>query len=187
MLRWLPNIISYTRIALVPLVFGALLDARFGLALMLFVAAGFSDGLDGFLARRFRWHTELGAILDPIADKLLLIATFAALASVGVVPMWFGMIVIARDLIIMGGAITYHFVVGDLEGKPTLVSKLNTMLLLLYVLVVLINAAGLLPAAVPGELLTDGLQAVLLVSLTVSTIDYVRTALRGARLTGSQV
>ena len=94
MLRWLPNIISYTRIALVPLVFGALLDARFGLALMLFVAAGFSDGLDGFLARRFRWHTELGAILDPIADKLLLIATFAALASVGVVPMLFGMIVI---------------------------------------------------------------------------------------------
>ncbi|MEL7310934.1 MAG: CDP-alcohol phosphatidyltransferase family protein [Pseudomonadota bacterium] len=186
MLRWLPNIISYTRIGLVPLVFGALLDAKFGLALILFVAAGFSDGLDGFLARRFGWHTELGAILDPIADKLLLIATFAALASVGAVPMWFALIVVARDLIIMGGAITYHFVVGGLEGKPTLVSKLNTLMLLLYVLLVLINAAGLLPDGLPVDLLLDGLKVLLLASLTISTVDYVRTALRGARMSGSR-
>ncbi len=182
MLRWIPNLISLARIMLVPMVFGALIDARFGLALALFFAAGFSDGVDGLLARRFDWHTELGAILDPIADKLLLLATFTALASVELVPLWFAAIVILRDLIIMGGAITYHFVVGDLEGRPTLVSKLNTVLLLLYVLLVLIAAAGLFPTWVPVGPLQLGLQIALLASLGFSTYDYVRSALQRASL-----
>ena len=181
MLRWLPNAISLGRIALVPMVFGALLDARYTLALLLFVAAGGSDGLDGFLARSFGWHTELGALLDPIADKLLLIATFAALASSGLVPLWFAALVIARDLVILCGAIAYHFIVGGLEGRPTLISKLNTLLLLLLVLMVLARASGVLPWAVFDGRFEAGLMAALVASMAFSTLDYVRTALAGAR------
>lgn len=181
MLRMIPNFISLGRIALVPLVFGALIDARFTLGLIFFVAAGFSDGLDGLLARRFGWHSELGAILDPVADKLLLIATFAALASAGVVSLWFAVIVMTRDLIVMGGAITYHFVVGGLEGRPTLVSKLNTLMLLLYVLIVLLDAAQVLPDQWSLGIVVGGLQIALLVSLSLSTVDYVRTAITQAK------
>ncbi|MEO0573835.1 MAG: CDP-alcohol phosphatidyltransferase family protein [Pseudomonadota bacterium] len=174
-LRWVPNAISLMRIAMVPLVLASIATERHSLAAGLFFVAGFSDGLDGFLARRFGWHTELGAILDPIADKLLLIGTFFVLALTGIVPAWLAILIIARDLVIMLGAIAYHFLYGDLEGKPSLVSKLNTALLLLYVIFVLLRSAQLLPAAVlEHPALASGLPGLLVATLVISTLGYMR-------------
>ncbi len=104
-LSWLPNAISVFRIALIiPVVMGVI-DGQYSLALGLFLIAGISDGVDGFLAKRFDWHTRLGALLDPIADKLLMAASFVTLAYVGQIPVWLAGIVVFRDLVIIGGAI----------------------------------------------------------------------------------
>lgn len=176
-LRWIPNLISLARIAMVPMVVGAIATQRIHLALGLFFIAGFSDGVDGFLARRFGWHTPVGAILDPVADKLLMIGTFVTLALSGLIPAWLAALVIARDIVIMGGAITYHFLYGDLEGKPTRISKLNTVLELLYVIVALAAplVAGL-PHWVPRVF-----EALLVVTITVSGANYVITGIRRVR------
>ena len=112
--------------------------------------------------------------MDPIADKLLLIGTFCVLAYAGLVPMWFAAIVVGRDLLIMGGAITYHFLYGDLEGRPSIVSKVNTVLLLLYVVAVLLLSTGI--ASLPGDLngqMPVVLMWMLVVTMTVSTLGYV--------------
>jgi cardiolipin synthase len=176
-LRWIPNLISLARIAMVPMVVGAIATQRIQLALGLFFIAGFSDGLDGFLARRFRWHTPVGAILDPIADKLLMIGTFVTLAIAGLIPAWLAALVIARDVIIMGGAILYHFLFGDLEGNPTRISKLNTALELLYVIIALaMPLVTALPAWLPRLF-----EAVLIVTITVSGASYVISGIRRAR------
>ena len=103
-LSWLPNAISLIRIALVPPILALLLNGRHDLALALFVVAGFSDGLDGYLAKRFDWHSRAGALLDPIADKLLVAGTFVALSITGHLPIWLAVIVILRDVVIVGGA-----------------------------------------------------------------------------------
>lgn len=174
MLRWIPNLISLARIALVPMVVASIASERFQLGVGLFFVAGFSDGVDGWLARRYGWRTALGAILDPIADKLLLIGTFVTMAWVGVAPWWLAAFVVLRDLTIMGGAIAYHFLYGDLEGKPSLVSKLNTVLMLSYVVFALFDAGY--PEALPGSLaslLLQGLVAALLVTMATSTLGYV--------------
>lgn len=181
-LRWIPNIISLARISMVPVVIASIAAERMPLAVSLFFVAGFSDGVDGWLARRFNWKSELGAILDPIADKLLLIGVFLVLVHTGMVPGWFGALVIGRDVLIMGGAITYHFLYGDLEGKPSWVSKLNTLLLLLYVVAVLLFRSGLV--VLPGALsqwLPNLLLVALLVTMSLSTTGYVREWIARAR------
>lgn len=159
---------------MVPMVVASIAEARYGLGVLLFFLAGFSDGIDGWLARRFDWRSELGAILDPIADKLLLIGTFLVLAYNGLVPLWFALLVIGRDLLIMGGAIAYHFLYGDLEGDPSMVSKLNTLLLLLYVISVLLLGTGVLVATpTVAKWVPQVLMALLVVTMSVSTAGYV--------------
>ena len=131
--------------------------------------------LDGWLAKHFGWTSRLGKILDPIADKLLLVSVFGTLAWLRLVPMWFVAAVVLRDLVIVGGAAAYHFLIGYLEGHPTPVSKLNTLLQLSFVLTVIANAAWRLPAALPM-----GLGAAAFVTTVVSGLDYVVTYARAA-------
>ncbi|MEL6950361.1 MAG: CDP-alcohol phosphatidyltransferase family protein [Pseudomonadota bacterium] len=178
MLRWIPNLISLARIALVPMVVASIESERFTLGVSLFFVAGFSDGIDGWLARRFDWRTQIGAILDPIADKLLLIGTFIVMALVGVTPWWLAALVVLRDLTIMGGAIAYHFLYGDLEGKPSLVSKLNTVLMLAYVFLALLDAAypelaSSILTSTLAPLVLPALMAALITTMLVSTLGYM--------------
>lgn len=114
----LPNLISILRIILVVPVILALLKADFVLALVLFAVAGFSDALDGFLAKHYHWQSRLGSILDPLADKLLLVVTFATLTWLGFLPSWLLWLVLGRDVLIVVGALTYHYVVGKFELLP---------------------------------------------------------------------
>ncbi len=127
-LSWLPNAISVLRIVLVAPILALMLNDRHDVALILFFVAGFSDGLDGYLAKRFNWHTRAGALLDPIADKLLVAGTFVTLGVTGHLPIWLATIVVLRDVVIVGGAMAYNFLVRPVEGDPTRISKLNTAL-----------------------------------------------------------
>ena len=108
-LRHLPNLISAARIVLVLPIIWCLLNREFTLAIWLFLIAGASDGLDGFLAKRFGWSSRLGGILDALADKFLLLSTFICLWWLGVFPWWLVLSILARDLVIVIGATVYNF------------------------------------------------------------------------------
>jgi cardiolipin synthase len=117
----------------------ALATNQFTLALILFAVAGVSDALDGFLAKHFHWESRLGSILDPIADKLLLVASFATLSWLGLLPLWLFCLVIARDVIIVTGGLAYHYYVGKFDLTPLWSSKINTALQIILVLLVIIQ------------------------------------------------
>jgi cardiolipin synthase len=168
-LRWLPNAISLLRIVLIAPILYYIVGARYDLALALFFIAGFSDGLDGYLAKTFNWHTRLGALLDPIADKLLVAGAFVTLASQGLLPVWLATLVVIRDVVIIGGAMAYNFLIRPVQGEPTKISKLNTMFELLLVLFVL-GRAGY---GWPDEITIVGLGAAVLVTVVISGTDYV--------------
>jgi len=181
-LRWLPNAISLLRIALVVPILMLIIDEQYGLALALCFVAGFSDGVDGYLAKRFDWHTRIGALLDPIADKLLVAGTFLVLVYTGHIPLWLGILVIFRDVVIVGGATLYNFLIRPIEGEPTRISKLNTALQLLFILFILSRAAF----GWPDQITITVLGASIVVTVVVSGIDYVWSWARRARQGGKQ-
>ena len=167
--RDIPNIITVLRILLVIPIMVLLARQEYRTVLVLFAVAGFSDGVDGFLARRFDWRTPLGAILDPLADKFMLIGVYLVLGWSGLVPFWLMLLVILRDVIIISGATAYRRLCGDLTMEPTLISKANTLLQILLGLAVIIGAAGWeLP---PWTIL--GMIALVTLSTVWSGVDYV--------------
>lgn len=136
----IPNIITVVRLFLVPPVVWALLNESYVLGFWLFFAAGFSDGVDGFLARTFGWQSRFGAALDPIADKLLIVLTFFCLLWQELIPWWLFAAILLRDLVIVGGAVAYQWFTQELEMHPLMLGKLNTLLQILVVMVVLLHA-----------------------------------------------
>lgn len=140
-LRHLPNLITCMRFMLIGPILWALLTRCYSLAFYLFLIAGLSDGLDGLLARFFGWTTALGALLDPLADKLLLMGSFVVLAYLQQIPLGLTMLVIGRDIWIMGGALLYRYWVGPLDYKPIWISKLNTFFQLVLVTLLIIQLA----------------------------------------------
>ena len=129
------------RIALVWPIVVAMQQGRMLLAVALFTVAAISDGLDGFLAKRFNWTSQLGKFLDPLADKLLLVAAFITASWIGLVPVWLAAAAIARDVMIGFGAVIFRLWFGPLQGRPTVVSKINTLLQLSTLLGSLLSAA----------------------------------------------
>lgn len=176
-LSWLPNAISLLRIALVAPILLLILDGQFGWALALFFIAGFSDGLDGYLAVRFSWQSRLGGLLDPAADKLLITGLFVTLAWTGDIPVWLAVVVIMRDVVIVAGALIYNFFIKPVPGEPTHVSKLNTALQLLFVFFVL-SRAGF---GWPDKIAITLLGAAILVTVVISGVDYVWSWSKRAR------
>lgn len=179
-LRWLPNAISIFRIALIVPVVLLIENGRFAEALLLFFVAGFSDGLDGFLAKRFDWHSRLGALLDPVADKFLMAGSYVTLAYIERIPYWLAAVVVLRDLIIVGGATAYNFLIAPVQGEPTRISKVNTALELLFVVAVLGNAAF----SIPPPLAVTVLGAGVLATVVISGVDYVVAWSQRARSAG---
>lgn len=163
MLRQLPNLITALRIVLaVPL--GWLIGSGdYRSALVVAALAGFSDALDGFLARRFGWRSWVGGLLDPLADKLLLTVAFVWLSLVGELPPWLAFLVVGRDLVIVGGALAWHFLIGRLVAEPSVLSKLTTVVQILFVLLLLLHLSAWIDIAMPlrraFELLTAGVTA----------------------------
>jgi cardiolipin synthase (CMP-forming) len=122
----LPNLITLGRLILVPMIISAIADGRWTLTFAGFLLAGTSDAVDGFLARRYGWKSRLGAYLDPVADKALLVSIYIALALADVVPATLAIVVVSRDVMIVGGVIICWLIDKPLEIRPLLVSKLNT-------------------------------------------------------------
>lgn len=171
-----PNLICIMRIALtVPIVL-LLAEGRYGPTLILFAIAAASDVLDGYLAKTFGWTSDLGKVLDPLADKLLLVSVFITLAWVGLVPGWLAAVAVTRDFVIGIGAGVYKWLFGPLEGRPTAPSKLNTLVQLLFVIAVVWRAAF---PDFPQWPVT-ALGALVLITTVVSGVDYVATYSRKA-------
>ena len=169
--RDIPNIITALRFLLVPPVVILLLQERFTAALIVFGVAGLSDGLDGFLARRFDWRSRLGGIMDPLADKLLVVSSFVTLGWLGLIPAWLVLLVILRDLVIIAGATFYHMRIEQFDAEPSVASKLNTAAQILLVLAVLYSSGiHTLPV-----MLMDVLLYGVLVTTLWSGFDYVWT------------
>lgn len=137
----IPNFITLGRVILVPVVFWLLLNNELELAFLAFVVAGISDAVDGFLAKRFHWETELGAYLDPIADKLLIVCVFIALGFTGRLPSWLVILVVSRDVLIIIAVMLSWLLDHPTPMKPLVVSKLNTLAQLVLAATVLADEA----------------------------------------------
>ncbi|PSC05289.1 CDP-alcohol phosphatidyltransferase [Alsobacter soli] len=123
----LPNLITIGRFLLVPFVVAMIGQSSWGLAFAGFVIAGVSDGLDGWIARRFDMRSELGAYMDPLADKALLICIYVSLAVVGQLPAWLAIVVVSRDVMIMGAVVLSWLLSKPIAINPSYISKANTL------------------------------------------------------------
>jgi cardiolipin synthase (CMP-forming) len=147
----IPNLITTLRIILVPIFIIYLINERFLEALLVFVLAGLSDGADGLLARVLNQKSRLGAFLDPLADKFLLISAFVVLAARGFIPAWLTVTVITRDILILLGVLILYLNKQDIVIKPTMLSKVTTCLQLGTVFLVLArNHFHLFHIIIPG-------------------------------------
>lgn len=169
-LSWLPNAISIGRIILTIPIIGLLVVENYHLALVLVFVAGVSDGLDGFLAKRFQWTSKLGAVLDPVADKILLISAYLILGLQLHLVWWVVAIVLFRDLAILISGTYYHFKIRSIEAKPSVISKINTVLQIALALIVLTQLAGWL--SFPDKFIFGFFVAVF-VSTLLSGLDYL--------------
>jgi len=176
MLRHLPNLICLVRIALVWPTVDALQSGNYWTALILVAVCAVSDGVDGWLAKRFNWTSHLGKLLDPLADKLLLVALFLTATWVNLVPWWLTAVVVARDVLIGSGAVVFRFWFGPLHGRPTIVSKINTGMQLAVALAAILGAATGLPTP---EMVT-ALAFLTLLTTIVSGADYLLVFTRRA-------
>ena len=159
---YLPNIITVGRIFSVPVMVWLIVTDNLSYAFGLFVIAGFSDALDGFLARRFHWQTELGAYLDPVADKTMLTSVYASLTFHGYMPIWLGILVVSRDLLIVGAVVLAWLLNRGMEIRPLLVGKVNTGLQILLAAAILADNGFALDLSAwirPAIWLTGGLTA----------------------------
>ncbi len=175
-MRHLPNLICVVRLLLVWPIVRALHAGADLTALVVFIAAAVSDGLDGYLAKRFDWTSELGKFLDPLADKLLLVAVFIECAWLGLVPWWLTAAVVGRDVMIGLGALIFWLWFGPLRGRPTALSKVNTAAQLLYVMLVLLHGA----AGVPPPEILDACALLTLATTVLSGVHYILTFTRRA-------
>ncbi|BBF66650.1 Putative CDP-diacylglycerol--glycerol-3-phosphate 3-phosphatidyl-transferase 2 [Acidithiobacillus ferridurans] len=138
----LPNLLTLLRLFLVPVIFYALARGFFAVALVIFFAAAVTDALDGWIARHYHLQTRLGAVLDPVADKLLVVTTVITLTWLQRIPLWLTVAVISRDLLIVGGGLLYLLLIGKFTIHPTLLSKWNTALQFVVIVLVLFEASS---------------------------------------------
>jgi cardiolipin synthase len=175
-MSFLPNLLCIFRMLLVYPTAHGILQGHYSTVLALFLVAAFTDGLDGFLAKRFDWSSELGKHLDPLADKMLMVSVFVCLSVAGLVPWWLTAMVLLRDVVIITGAIIYRALFGELHGRPTVPSKFNTLCQIVFCVAVISSAAY----GWPTEPLIVAAGALALVTTAVSGIDYVMTYSRRA-------
>ncbi len=172
----LPNAITLTRILLVLPIAWLLWRVYYPEALLLMVVAGVSDAVDGALARRFNWRSEFGALLDPLADKAMVVVLFVALAMQEQLPLWLAVVVVTRDAVILAGAAVYRLLFGKITMAPTLVSKANTAVQVVVLLLVLFGLCGFGVASAMALRLADPVCFYLVALLSIlSGLDYVVT------------
>jgi len=162
----IPNLITLARILSVPIVVWAITSGEMMIAFILFVLAGVSDAVDGYLAKRFNMASEMGAYLDPLADKALIVSIYVSLGIAGAIPRWLVIFVVARDIMIIGAVILTWLIGRPMAVKPLLVSKLNTVAQIVFACLVLGSLAF---AFNPGPLLP-------LLMYTVAVLTFLSIA-----------
>jgi cardiolipin synthase len=170
----IPNLITLARILLVPVLVWAIISGEMRLAFLLFLAAGISDAVDGFLAKRFGMATELGAYLDPLADKVLIVSIYVALGITALLPAWLVILVVSRDIMIVGAVLLSWLVDRPVAIKPLLVSKLNTAAQIVFATLVLASLA----LGFSAEPLLTGTMALVVVLTLLSIGFYLREWIR---------
>jgi cardiolipin synthase len=170
----IPNLITLARILLVPIVVWAITAGEMRIGFALFVAAGVSDAVDGFLAKRFGMSTVLGAYLDPLADKTMLVSIYIALGIMEVLPRWLVILVVSRDIMIVGAVILSWLVDRPIPLKPLLVSKFNTVVQIALVGVVLAALSFNLNLDVATFALTALVTALTLLSILFYVAEWIR-------------
>ena len=170
----IPNIITLVRILLVPFIVWAIASNELEIAFIIFIAAGISDAIDGFLAKRFNMSSELGALLDPLADKALLVSIYMSLGIWGAIPRWIVILVVSRDIMIVGAVIVSWLFGKPIPMKPLMVSKLNTVAQVLFAALVLASVGFGFNAA-PYDLILMGFVTVFtLVSVSLYLVEWAR-------------
>ena len=180
--RNLPNLITVARLLAVPLIVWLILSGRYNSAFWLFVAAGVSDAVDGFLAKRFDMATPLGSYLDPIADKALLVGVYLTLGVANQVADWIVILVVFRDLLILGGVVLGQMLGVRPSVQPILISKLNTVTQIVLAAV----ALGLLAFPWDGRPIIDLLEILVAVTTVASGLSYLYRWISGASQSGGQ-
>jgi cardiolipin synthase len=158
----------------VPVVVWAIASGTMWLAFLLFLVAGVSDAVDGFLAKRFRMTTELGSYLDPLADKALIVSIYVTLGVNGLLPAWLVILVVSRDILIVGGVMLSWLLGSPVAMKPLLVSKLNTVAQIVFACVVLGSLGFGLEARVLTIVLMGLVTALTLASVAAYVAEWVR-------------
>lgn len=167
----LPNAITLSRIALVPVFILVLKDKDYLAALAVFFIAGLSDGLDGYIAKRFDLKSRLGAILDPLADKFLLVSAYVMLTIMSHIPFWLMLTVAFRDLLIIGGYLVYTSLMGSVQMRPSYLSKLNTFMQISLIVIILTQQSlFMLPSGI-----VDVLVYIVMVTTLASGLHYLWT------------
>ena len=165
----LPNLITISRIGLVPVLILLLKEEEYAASLAVFVIAGVSDGLDGYIAKRFNFVSRLGSILDPMADKILLLSSYVMLMMLDHIPFWLMLTVAFRDLLIVGGYLIYTSMIGPVQMNPSWLSKFNTFLQISLVIIILGQQAFDMVYAPLVEVLIYGV----LLSTVASGLHYL--------------
>jgi cardiolipin synthase len=170
----IPNIITLGRILLVPFIVWAIASNQMEIAFAIFIVAGVSDAVDGFLAKRFNMTSELGALLDPLADKALLVSIYVSLGIWGAVPRWIVILVVSRDIMIVGAVIVSWLFGKPIPMKPLMVSKLNTVAQVAFAALVL-GSVGFGFDAEPYDLVLKGLVTIFtLLSVSFYLVEWAR-------------
>jgi cardiolipin synthase len=179
----IPNLITLGRILLVPVVVWAIASHAMLSAFILFVAAGISDAVDGFLAKRFGMTTVLGAYLDPLADKALIVSIYVTLGINGEIPGWLVILVVSRDIMIVGAVMLSWLVGSPIKVKPLLVSKLNTVAQIVFACVVL----GSLGFGIEAHVLTLVLMVLVAALTLMSVAAYVAEWIKHMNSAGARL
>lgn len=164
-----PNLLTVARMLVVPPIVWLLLVGEYRWALALAVFAGASDALDGWLARRFGWQSRFGSIADPLADKMLMVASYLTLAVLGYLTWWVVLLVIVRDLVIVGGGVVYHLRFEKVKAQPTQLSRFNTFCQIFLMWFVLLRLAGM-PFPPEAQI---GLEWLVAVMAVATLVQYV--------------
>jgi cardiolipin synthase len=170
----IPNLITIGRLVLVPLTIWLIVSQKHQAAFWIFVLAGVSDAVDGFLARQFKMWSDLGAYLDPIADKALLVSIFITCAILGFIPAWLTILVVSRDILIIGGVVLAWMLGDPIEIRPRLISKVNTFAQIALVAIVLADNAFTLDLMAFREVLVILTGLLTVASAGWYVIDWVR-------------
>lgn len=158
----IPNLITVARLCCVPLIVYAMMVDEMVVAFLLFVAAGVSDGIDGFIARHYDQHSRLGEYIDPVADKLLLVSVFVMLGFLGAVPIWLVIAAVARDFLIVAAVLLSSLMTHPVAMRPIFLSKANTAFQIALVVVVMAELAFDVPLG--------GLGGILVIVVAVLTV-----------------